>query len=36
MDLYETGLKVVDWIPLAQNRDQWWACVNMVISLWVP
>jgi len=27
---------VVDWIHLAQYRDQWWALVNMVMNLWVP
>jgi hypothetical protein len=24
MDLTEIGWKCVDWIHLAQNRDQWW------------
>jgi hypothetical protein len=26
----------VDWIRLAQDRDQWWAVVNMVMKLLVP
>jgi hypothetical protein len=26
----------MDWIDLAQNRDQWWALVNTVMNLWVP
>jgi hypothetical protein len=26
----------VDWIDLAQNRDQWMALVNMVMNIWVP
>jgi hypothetical protein len=34
-DLRETGCEFVDWIHLAQDRDQWWAVVNIVMSLWV-
>jgi hypothetical protein len=33
MYLRETGWEVVDWIHLAQNRDQWWVLVNMVMNL---
>jgi hypothetical protein len=29
----ETGWEVVNWIHLAQDRDQWWALVNMVNEL---
>jgi len=37
MDLWwETGEKGVDWMHLAQDRDQWWAVVNMVMNRWVP
>jgi hypothetical protein len=36
MDLLETGLSVVDWIGLAQNRYKWRALVNLVMNLWVP
>jgi hypothetical protein len=32
MDLRDTGWEIVDWIHLAQERDQWWALVNMVIN----
>jgi hypothetical protein len=36
MDLRETGWDAVDWIELAQNRDQWRALANMVMNLRVP
>jgi hypothetical protein len=40
MDLREIGWDGVDWIDLAQDRDQWrdqWrALVNTVINLLVP
>jgi hypothetical protein len=26
----------MDWIDLAQDRDQWWALVNTVINILVP
>jgi hypothetical protein len=26
----------VDWIRLAQDRDQWWAVVNTVMNLRIP
>jgi hypothetical protein len=26
----------MDWIDLAQERDQRWSLVNMVMKLWVP
>jgi len=35
MDLQEIGQKNVDWIHLAEDKDQWQALVNMVINLWV-
>jgi hypothetical protein len=35
MDLRENGLGGVDWIPLAQDRDRWWAVVSAVMNLWV-
>jgi hypothetical protein len=35
MDLREIGLGSVEWIHLAQDRDQWWAVVNTVMNLWV-
>jgi hypothetical protein len=36
MDLGETGIDGVNWIRLAQDMVQWWACVNMVMNLWIP
>jgi hypothetical protein len=36
MDLLETGLNVVDWIGLAQDRYRWRALVNSVKNLRVP
>jgi hypothetical protein len=33
MDLGEIGRGVMDWIDLAQDRDQWRAVVNTVMSL---
>jgi hypothetical protein len=35
MDLRETGWEGVDWMHLAQDRDQWLALVNMVLNLQV-
>jgi hypothetical protein len=35
MDLREIGWEIVDWMHLAQDGDQWWALVNMVMNLWV-
>jgi hypothetical protein len=36
MYLREIGWKGVDWMNLAQARDQWWAVTSMVINFWVP
>jgi hypothetical protein len=36
MDLIETGWDGVDWIDIAQDRDQWRALVNTVLNLRVP
>jgi hypothetical protein len=36
MGLREGGRKDVDWIYLAQDRGQWQALVNTVMSLRVP
>jgi hypothetical protein len=36
MDLREIGWDGVNWIELAQDRDQWRALVNTVMNLLVP
>jgi hypothetical protein len=33
MDLTEIGWGGMDWIHLAQDRDQWWDLVNTVKNL---
>jgi hypothetical protein len=35
IDLREIRWDDMDWIDLAQDRDQWRALVNMVMNLWV-
>jgi hypothetical protein len=32
MDLREIGLEDMDWIHLAQDRDQWWAVLSTVMN----
>jgi hypothetical protein len=36
MDLREIGWDGMDWMDLAQDRDQCRPLVNMVMNLWVP
>jgi hypothetical protein len=36
MSLREIGWDGVDWIELAQDRDQWRALVNTAMNLRVP
>jgi hypothetical protein len=35
MNLQEVGGSE-DWMELAQDKDRWWALVNMVMNLRVP
>jgi hypothetical protein len=36
MDLKEIGWDGIDWIDLAQDRDQWSALMTTVMKLRVP
>jgi hypothetical protein len=36
MNVREAGWGGIDWIDLAQGRDQWMALVNTVMNLRVP
>jgi hypothetical protein len=36
MDLRKIRWCGMDWIDLAEGRDQWRALVNAVMNLWVP
>jgi hypothetical protein len=36
MDLREIGWDFIDWIDLAEDRDQWRALVNTVTNFPVP
>ena len=36
MDLEEVECGGMDWIDLAQDRDRWWALVNVAMKLQVP
>jgi len=35
MDIQEIAWKSLDWIYLVQDRDKWWALLNIPMHLWV-
>jgi hypothetical protein len=36
MELQEAGWGGMGWIYMTENRDRWWALVNVVMNLQVP
>jgi hypothetical protein len=36
MDLRDIRGDIIDWIDLAQHKDQYRALVNMVMNFWIP
>jgi hypothetical protein len=36
MQLKEMRWEGVEWIHLAQDMDQWWALLNMAVSIHFP
>jgi hypothetical protein len=36
MDVRDIGWGGMDWVHLAQDRDQWMALVNTVMNLRIP
>jgi hypothetical protein len=36
LDFREVKINRANWIQLAQDGAQWWACVNTMMNLWVP
>jgi hypothetical protein len=36
MNFREIGWSVMDWISMAQDRDQWRALVNTIMNLRIP
>ena len=36
MNVKEMGLDGMDWVDLAQDKNKWWAVVNVVMNFLVP
>jgi hypothetical protein len=36
MDLGERGWEGLEWMHLAEDREQWWAAVNTIMKFRVP
>jgi hypothetical protein len=36
MDIRKMGWEDVNWIHLAQDRDQWQTVMNTLMNIWVP
>jgi hypothetical protein len=36
MDVKEMGLEGKDWVDLAQDKNKWWAVLNVVMNFLVP
>jgi hypothetical protein len=36
MDIQDVGIGTLEWIELAQDKDNWQALVNAVMNLRVP
>jgi hypothetical protein len=36
LDFRQVGWYGMDWINLAEDRDQWRAVANTVMNIWVP
>ena len=36
MDFQDVRWEVMDWIELVQDRDRWWALVNVVMNHQIP
>jgi hypothetical protein len=30
------GMRVMNWIVMAQDRDRWRSLVNVVMNFWIP